>query len=161
MVVVPPIIALTLGVIRRLARSLWRDEWATALHASLTAADLVRSLAGGDAVQGPYYLLIGLLSPMIGLEEGMRIPSLLAFAATAAIVAALVMRWWGPWAGAAAGVFFSLNGAALTAGTTARPTRSWCCAWRSRFSPPTARAQENDGCGQAMPPRPCWPWPCI
>jgi mannosyltransferase len=91
------------------------------MHAALTTPDLVRALSDGDAVQGPYYALIHLLSPLVGLGVGMRIPSLLAFAATAAIVAALGLRWWGPVPGLAAGLFFSLNGAALTAGATARP----------------------------------------
>lgn len=120
-VAVPFVVAVGLGLRRSLQVPLWRDEYATAMHAALSPPDLVRALSDGDAVQGPYYALIHLLSPAIGLEAGMRIPSLLALAATAAIVAALGLRWWGPIPGLAAGLFFSLNGAALTAGATARP----------------------------------------
>ncbi|HAQ59939.1 MAG TPA: hypothetical protein DCR63_05985 [Microbacterium sp.] len=120
-VIVPPVTALVLGISRSLHVPLWRDEYATAMHAELSPPDLARSISGGDAVQAPYYLLIHLLSPVIGLDTGMRVPSLLAFAATAAIVSALGMRWWGAAPGAAAGLFFSLDGAAVTAGATARP----------------------------------------
>ena len=70
---------------------------------------------------GPYYALVHVLAPVWGLEEGMRIPSLLAFSATAAVVAAIALRWWGIPSALAAGLFFALNGAAVTAGITARP----------------------------------------
>ncbi|SFR91080.1 mannosyltransferase [Microbacterium sp. cf046] len=117
----PAILALLLGVSRSLTVPLWRDEYATSMHAALAPSDLVRSLAGGDAVQGAYYLLIRLLSSVVGVEIGMRIPSLLAFAVTAATVSAIALRWWGIRSGLAAGIFFALNGAAITAGATARP----------------------------------------
>jgi len=120
-VVIPSIVALTLGISRGIHVPAWRDEYATAMHAALSAPDLVRSLSGGDAVQGPYYLLIHLLSPVLGLGIGIRVLSLLAFAATAAIVSMISLRWWGPVAAAATGIFFSLNGAAVIAGMTARP----------------------------------------
>lgn len=120
-VVVPFVVAAALGFRRSLTVPLWRDEHATALHAALPLEDLVRSLSAGDAVLGPYYVLMQLFTPLWGLDEGMRIPSLVAFATTAAVVSTIALRWWGALPALGGGLFFALNGAAVTAGITARP----------------------------------------
>lgn len=120
-VLVPSIVALALGLQRSFRLPLWRDEYATALFAQLPIDDLLGSLQHVDAVTGPYYLLAHATAPVLGHGVGLRALSLAAFAAGAAVVAGLALRWWGPLAAAAAGLAFASNGAMLAASVQARP----------------------------------------
>lgn len=117
----PALLAGVLASARSAVVPLWRDEYATALHAGLGFRDLLRAVADGDAVVVPYYLLAHLLAPLLGDGIGLRLVSILAFAASAALIAAVALRWWGAVAGTAAGIMFAVNGATITAGMTARP----------------------------------------
>lgn len=117
----PAALALLIAIVRTGQIPLWRDEYATAMFASLPAADLIAATTHVDAVIAPYYLLMHALSPVLGMGLGMRIVSILAFAGTAAVIATVAQRWWGPIAGATAGLAVALNGEALGAAVNARP----------------------------------------
>lgn len=120
-VALPSVIAVVLLLARSAAVPLWRDEYATAMHASLSAGDLLRAVATGDLVQAPYYLLIHVLSPVLGFGYGMRIVSMVAVVVATGLVSLLALRWWGVLPGTLAGVFFATNVGIITAGMTARP----------------------------------------
>ena len=120
-VVLPAVLALVLGLQRSMAVPFWRDEYATAAFARLPLGDLLQALGQVDAVLGPYYLLAHLASPVLGLETGLRVLSLGAFTASAAVVAVIALRWWGPLAASAAGLAFATNVLAITYGAMARP----------------------------------------
>ncbi|GAA3635273.1 hypothetical protein GCM10022200_18220 [Microbacterium awajiense] len=120
-VALPSVVASLLLLARSAAVPLWRDEYATAMHASLSPGELLRAVVTGDAVQVPYYLLIHILSPILGFEYGMRIVSMVAVVVATALVALLAFRWWGALPGTLAGLFFATNVGVITAGVTARP----------------------------------------
>ena len=117
----PAALALALALVRNTQIPLWRDEFATALFASLSPADLLAATTHVDAVLAPYYFVMHLLSPALGLGLGMRTVSILAFVGTAAVTAAVALRWWGAIGGAVAGLAVALNGEILGAAVNARP----------------------------------------
>lgn len=117
----PAGLALVLAAVRSGQVPLWRDEFATSMFASLPPADLLAATAHVDGVIAPYYLLMHALSPVLGLGLGMRVVSVLAFAATAAVTAIVAARWWGPLGGATAGLAVVFNGDALSSAVNARP----------------------------------------
>lgn len=117
----PFTIALALAALSGGRQPLWRDEFATAMYASLTPVDLLAATAHVDLVLAPYYLLMQALSPVIGTDVGMRIPSYLAFAGTASVVALLARAWWGNTSGVLAGLAIAVNGALVSIATLARP----------------------------------------
>ena len=119
--VVPAALALALAAIRSLQLPFWRDEYATSMYASLPVDDLLSAVQHVDGVLAPYYVLAHALTPVLGPDVGLRVPSLLAFAGAAAVVSLIALRWWGSWAGLAAGLALATNGAAVTAGASARP----------------------------------------
>lgn len=118
---VPALTALGIGALRGLFAEPWRDEFATALFASLGPRDLVAATSHVDAVLAPYYLLMHLVVPPFGVI-GARGVSWVAFGATAAVVAGIGYRWWGAPAGLVGGLLVALNPAVLQFGTQARPT---------------------------------------
>jgi hypothetical protein len=120
-VLLPVLAVVALSAQRWSTVPLWRDEYATAMHASLAPSDLFRAVSTGDAVQAPYYLLIHWLSPIFGLAEGMRLISLLAVAAATGVIALAGLRWWGGLPALAAATFFAVNINVVTAASTARP----------------------------------------
>ena len=120
-VAVPAAVALGMAAIRGDQVPLWRDEFATAMFASLSPMELLAATSHVDAVLAPYYFLMHLLSPLLGLELGMRVVSVLAFVGTAATIAAVALRWWGTVAGVVAGSAVALNGEVLAAAVNARP----------------------------------------
>ncbi|MFE6254780.1 hypothetical protein [Agromyces sp. NPDC057865] len=120
-VLVPAVLALVLAGIRSLQLPFWRDEFATSMYASLRFGDLLSAVEHVDGVLAPYYVLAHALMPVLGPDVGLRIPSLLAFAGSAAVVSLVALRWWGSWAGLAAGIALATNGAAVTAAASARP----------------------------------------
>lgn len=117
----PAALALVLATVRNIQIPFWRDEFATAMFASLSPSDLLVATTHVDGVLAPYYLLMHFLSPALGLGPGMRIVSIFAFAATAAVIAVVALRWWGVIGAAAAGLAFALNGDVLGVAVNARP----------------------------------------
>ena len=116
----PALLALALGIQRSARLPLWRDEFATAMFAKLPIDDLLASLGHVDAVTGLYYLLAHATAPVLGYDTGLRMLSILAVAASTAVVALLALRWWCPLAASAAGVAFAVNESTLTSAALAR-----------------------------------------
>ena len=116
----PALLALALGIQRSVRLPLWRDEFATAMFAKLPIDDLLASLGHVDAVTGLYYLLAHATAPVLGYDLGLRVLSIIAVAASTAVVALLALRWWGPLAASAAGVAFAVNESTLTSAALAR-----------------------------------------
>ncbi|MFF8726428.1 hypothetical protein ACF073_08040 [Streptomyces sp. NPDC015171] len=110
--VAPVVLALALGLwgVRR-GGSLWRDEAVTYDMARRPLSGLGRTLEHADLVHGLYYLLMHGLFRVFGTADPLlvlRLPSVLATAASAGLLALLGARLAGQRAGAAAGVVFVL-----------------------------------------------------
>ncbi|MFM9367043.1 glycosyltransferase family 39 protein [Streptomyces sp. Da 82-17] len=106
-VLVPASVMLVLGLWGLDRESMWRDEGVTHQVASRSLPEIVRLLGSADAVHGLYYLLMhGVLSVHPG-EVALRLPSVLAGAATAALVAALGVRLARPRVGLWAGLLYA------------------------------------------------------
>ncbi|MFI6438686.1 glycosyltransferase family 39 protein [Streptomyces sp. NPDC050759] len=109
---VPAALSLALGLwgIRR-GGSMWRDEVVTYDMARRSLPDLWTALGHADAVHGLYYLLMHALFRLCGDMDPLlvlRLPSVLATAAAAGILALLGRRLAGPRAGLLAGLAFSM-----------------------------------------------------
>ena len=100
--------------------AMWRDEYATALYRALSPGDLWAATTHVDAVHYPYYLLMHGLSPLLGTDLAMRIPSIVAFSASAAVVTLIAARWWGTLPAALAGIAFIVNPLTMGAAVLAR-----------------------------------------
>ncbi|WP_306320833.1 MULTISPECIES: glycosyltransferase family 39 protein [unclassified Streptomyces] len=90
--------------------SMWRDESVTYQMAHRDAGDIWRTAGHIDAVHGAYYGLMRLV--FSGWEGGLvalRLPSVLATAVAAGLVALLATRMCGPRAGLLAGAAFALT----------------------------------------------------
>lgn len=88
---------------------IWRDEAATFQVARRTVPQIWRLLHEVDAVHGLYYLF---MRPVLALHPGevlLRLPSVLAAAATAGLVAALGTRLARPRVGLWAGLLYAVN----------------------------------------------------
>lgn len=87
----------------------WRDEFATWSAATRSVSRIV---ALGDHIDGvivPFYLLQHCWIGWFGDSPvAMRMPSVLATTATAALVARLAQRWWGTTAGVLGGLLFAV-----------------------------------------------------
>jgi len=89
--------------------SYWRDEAATMAAVQRPFGALVSMLGNVDAVHGTYYMLMWPLASLFGTGElVMRVPSLLAMALTAGLIAATGRRLFSPAAGLAAGLVFAI-----------------------------------------------------
>ena len=103
----PPVLMVGLGLWDITRPSYWRDEAAslTAVHRSF--GQLVRTLGNVDAVHGVYYMILWPVVRVAGSGEFVtRLPSVVAMAVAAAVVAALGRRLVSPAAGLAAGLIF-------------------------------------------------------
>jgi mannosyltransferase len=88
--------------------SYWRDEGATLSAVTRPPGALVRMLAHADAVHGAYYLFMWAVVHIGGTGEVVtRLPSALAMAAAAAMVALTGRELISPWAGLLAGLLFA------------------------------------------------------
>ncbi|WUG37156.1 glycosyltransferase family 39 protein [Streptomyces sp. NBC_00459] len=88
---------------------IWRDEAATFQVARRTVPQIWRLLHQVDAVHGLYYLF---MRPVLAVHPGevlLRIPSVLAAAVTAGLVAALGARLARPRVGLWAGLLYAIN----------------------------------------------------
>src|SRR5690242_13463386 len=78
-------------------RSLWNDEYATWYASTLSPRDLVRLLDHIDTVVGAYYTFMQLWIRAFGdSPTSLRLPSAIAMAGAAALVAAVGRRLFGP-----------------------------------------------------------------
>jgi mannosyltransferase len=105
----PPVATLLLCLWNITIPSYWRDEAATMAAVKRPYGEMFRMLGNVDAVHGAYYTLMWPLAHLFGTGEFvMRLPSVLAMAVTAAVVAAIGRRLVSPWVGLAAGLLFAV-----------------------------------------------------
>ncbi|MFI2610344.1 glycosyltransferase family 39 protein [Kitasatospora sp. NPDC018619] len=92
----PAVVMLAVGGYRLGAPDLWRDEVATWTVATRSLDDLLRLLQHVDASNGAYYLLMHGWTAVFGDSAvSLRIPSVLAMAGAAALVALTARRLFG------------------------------------------------------------------
>ena len=102
--------------------SFWRDEAATLSATQRPFLDMVRLLGHQDAVHGAYYVLMWAVIRLGGSGElAARMPSALAMAAAAGVVAVLGRRLVSARAGLAAGLVFAASPPVSWFGQDARP----------------------------------------
>ncbi|MDI3421697.1 glycosyltransferase family 39 protein [Streptomyces luteolus] len=106
-VLVPASAMLVLGLWGLDRESMWRDEGVTHQVATRSLPEIVRLLGSADAVHGLYYLLMHAVLAVHPGEVALRLPSVLAGAATAALVAALGVRLARPRVGLWAGLLYA------------------------------------------------------
>ena len=102
--------------------SFWRDEGATQSATQRSFTGLIAMLSHVDAVHGAYYLLMWLEVRLAGHGElALRLPSVLAMAATAALITVTGRRLVSRRAGLAAGLTFAALPAVSWFAQDARP----------------------------------------
>ena len=106
---IPSAVMLGLALWRITGPSYWRDEGATLAAVQRPFPQLVRMLGHVDAVHGVYYMIMWPLVRVAGPGELVtRLPSAVALAVAAGLVAALGRRLVSPAAGLAAGLVFAV-----------------------------------------------------
>ena len=122
MVLPPALLTLVMTVVGIGTRSLWNDEYATWYAATLSFGDLKRLVANVDAVVAPYYLLMhGWIAVFGESAASLRMPSALAMAVAAGLIALIGRRLFDPGAGLTAGLLFAGLPAVCRYGQEARP----------------------------------------
>ena len=110
MTVALAVVAMLVVGLRGLNRgSMWRDESATFDASQRGLGQLLAMLGHVDAVHGAYYLLMHFWMELGSGEVWMRVPSVLAMAVAAGLVAALGARLLRPRVGLAAGLLFAVT----------------------------------------------------
>src|SRR5512142_3339057 len=105
--VAPTVLTAALGLYEVGVPQLWRDELASWSAASRTLPQLWATLHNIDAVLGVYYFGLHLWMTVFGdSATAMRLPSVFAMAAAAAVVALIGRRLGGGVAGLASGLVF-------------------------------------------------------
>lgn len=118
----PAALTLVMTVIGIGTRSLWNDEYATWYVATLNFADFRRLIGNVDAVLAPYYLLMHAWVAVFGESAAsLRMPSALAMAAAAALIALVGRRLFDTGVGVTAGLLFAGLPAVSRYGQEARP----------------------------------------
>jgi mannosyltransferase len=131
-IAVPAALAAGLSLVGLTARSLGFDEAATVAIASQHGAALWRAIAHDGGNMSGYYVVMHVLIGLFG--DGLvvlRLPSVLAAAATAGLVAAIGRRLCDPLAGLAAGVMMAVSLPLVYWAQTARayaPMLAFVCA---------------------------------
>src|SRR3954447_26080166 len=106
---VPALVTLAVGSFGVSGRQMWEDEYATYHAATISWGALGRLLRHLDLVHAVYYVFLRGWLPLAGDSLlALRLPSLLAMAAAAAVVALLGRRLVNAWVGVAAGLTFAL-----------------------------------------------------
>jgi mannosyltransferase len=119
---VPLVVTAALGLFEIGGPQLWRDELASWSAASRTLPQLWAMLHNIDAVLGIYYLGLHLWMAVFGASAtAMRLPSVIAMAAAAAVVALIGRRLGGRLAGLASGLVFAVIPSVSRFGQEARP----------------------------------------
>lgn len=117
----PAIVAFLIAVVGSERPSYWRDEAATLAAVRRPLGDLIRMLGNVDAVHGLYYLMMWPVEHVLGSSPVvMRLPSAVAVAVGAALLAATGRRLISPWAGLAAGLLYAILPAVSRYGEEAR-----------------------------------------
>jgi mannosyltransferase len=119
---VPAVVTAVLGLIEIGGPQLWRDELASWSAASRTLPQLWATLHNIDAVLGIYYFGLHLWMAVFGdSATAMRLPSVFAMAAAAAVVALIGRRLGGNVAGLASGLVFAVIPSVSRYAQEARP----------------------------------------
>jgi hypothetical protein len=120
-VTIPSLAALVIGVTTVGRAALWRDEMATRQYALLSIPDVVHATGRMDRVHLAYDLFMHVWTSIFGAGAvSLRAPSLIAYIATAALVAEIARSAWGRPAALASGLTFTASGSALAFALTAR-----------------------------------------
>jgi mannosyltransferase len=118
----PALVTAGLGLSRLGGAALWADELATWGAVRLSWGDLFRLMHHVDATVGPYYVLEKAWTVPAGTSTvALRLPSVAAMVAAAALVAILGARLSGRWVGLLAGLGFALVPATSRYAQEARP----------------------------------------
>ncbi|MET7456202.1 glycosyltransferase family 39 protein [Streptomyces sp. NPDC005574] len=136
---------------------MWGDESVTFLVAWRTVPQIWRLLHEVDAVHGLYYLFMHAVLPVHPGEVVLRLPSLFAASATAALVAALGVRLSRPRVGLWAGLLYAVT--PLT-GHYAQEGRSYALVAAGVAAATLLLVRASDG----RPGRPgavWWPYGCV
>jgi len=105
----PALVALLLSLWHITTPSFWRDEAATIAAIRRPLGDLIAMLGNVDAVHGAYYLMMWPIEHVLGPGAlVLRLPSAVAVAVGAAVVAATGRRLISPWAGLGAGLLYAV-----------------------------------------------------
>ena len=105
----PPAVGLLISLWGISTPSYWRDEAATIAAIRRPLGDLIRMLGNVDAVHGAYYLMMWSIEHVLGPGAlVLRLPSAIAVAVGAAVVAATGRRLISPWAGLGAGLLYAV-----------------------------------------------------
>ncbi|MCU1679522.1 MAG: hypothetical protein JWQ81_261 [Amycolatopsis sp.] len=105
----PALLALVLGLYQLGRPELWRDELASWDAASRSTGQLFELLGHTDASSGAYYLFLhGWMALFGDSVVALRVPSVLAMAAAAALTALVTKRMFGDRAAVWAGIVFVL-----------------------------------------------------
>ncbi len=119
---VPVVVTAALGLYEIGVPQLWRDELASWSAASRSLPQLWAMLHNIDAVLGIYYFGLHLWMAVFGdSATAMRLPSVIAMAAAAAVVALIGRRLGGGLAGLASGLVFALIPSVSRYAQEARP----------------------------------------
>ena len=119
---VPAVVTAVLGLIEIGVPQLWRDELASWSAANRTLPQLWAMLHNIDAVLGVYYFGLHLWMAVFGdSATAMRLPSVFAMAAAAAVVALIGRRLAGGVAGVASGLVFAVVPSVSRYAQEARP----------------------------------------
>ena len=119
---VPATVTAALGLFEIGVPQLWRDELASWSAASRTLPQLWAMVHNIDAVLGVYYLGLHLWMAVFGQSAtAMRLPSVIAMAAAAAMVALIGRRLGGRLAGLASGLVFAVIPSVSRFAQEARP----------------------------------------
>ncbi|MEV5982754.1 glycosyltransferase family 39 protein [Streptomyces sp. NPDC052114] len=105
----PALVMLALGLWGLERGTVWRDEGATLQVARRSLPEIRHLLHHVDAVHGLYYALMHVLLPADPGAFALRLPSVLAASATAALVAALGTRLARPRVGLWAGLLYAVT----------------------------------------------------
>jgi mannosyltransferase len=118
----PVVVTAALGLFEIGVPQLWRDELASWSAASRTLPQLWAMVHNIDAVLGIYYLGLHLWMAVFGESAtSMRLPSVIAMAAAAAVVALIGRRLGGRLAGLASGLVFAVIPSVSRYAQEARP----------------------------------------
>ena len=118
----PTLVTLGLGAYHLATTQVREDESATWWATHLSWADLGRLLDNTDVVLAPYYVLMHLWVSLAGSSPAsLRLPSLLAMAATAGLLALLGRRMFDAPTGLVAGMVFAVLPVTTRYATDARP----------------------------------------
>lgn len=106
---IPALIMAGLGLLGIDRPGLWTDELATWGMSTSSWHDMFSVLRWVDAIIGPYYVVVHAWTGLVGSSDvAIRLPSVFAMAAAAALVGALGARLATPRVGLTAGIIFAI-----------------------------------------------------